>query len=178
MMEPACTRNGGHEWPDGGCLHCGWSREETLADDLAAARAIRERLTRAQGLALWPLVAVHHGHLSALLADRDALERERDDARRAQRYAEVTLRDRTLDHKEHDDPQVLRTLGFWPDCKCGACYAIHCLDVALSDLAAARGLLHDILRWHGDTIDARDPGLFKRAAHIAATPEREPGAAR
>jgi hypothetical protein len=56
---------------------------------------------------------------------------------------------------EHDPPSSLRTLGFWPDCSCGECWAIHCLDEAMSkqdkaeaDAARGRELLEPFAkRW-------------------------------
>lgn len=86
-------------------------------------------------------------------------EAERDEAVRRARKAEITLRDRTLEHLAHDDPQVLRTLGHWPDCKCGACYAIHCLDIALSERDAAQHLFAQQERH-------RDELLAERSAMI------------
>jgi hypothetical protein len=49
-QEPACTRNGGHEMPDPGCLHCGWSPYESAGMDAARAKAIEECLQVAQDM--------------------------------------------------------------------------------------------------------------------------------
>jgi hypothetical protein len=72
-------------------------------DAMSDHDAIRERLTRAQGLALWPFVAVHHGHLSALLADRDALEGKLAECQRIDLEANRFYRLMNgLDEDDHD----------------------------------------------------------------------------
>lgn len=94
-------------------------------------------------------------------------EAERDEAVRRARKAEITLRDRTLEHLAHDNPQVLRTLGHWPDCKCGACYAIHCLDIALSERDAAQHLFAQQERHRDELLERhRDELLAERDAAL------------
>ena len=64
--------------------------------------------------------------------------------------ANITLRGRAHPASEpRDSPECLRTLGFWPDCGCSECYAIHCLDNAMAErdalqavIAAASNTLH------------------------------------
>lgn len=52
------------------------------------------------------------------------------------RKANIKLRDRAHPSAEpRDPPEVLASAGFWPDCGCGECYAIHCLGNALAQLA-------------------------------------------
>jgi hypothetical protein len=124
---------------------------------------IRERLTRAQGLALWPFVAVHHGHLAALLADRDALERER--RRLANVYAGICVR--------------LVRAGVTAFGDAGG--AIDMLaadrDALARDLAAARELLREAqdVIYDGKPNARTDIDLLRRIdTHLAATPERPP----
>lgn len=48
-----------------------------------------------------------------------------------------------------ESPDVLRTLGHWPECACVECYAIHLLDEAMSRATAAEArvrALHRTLR--------------------------------
>lgn len=64
--------------------------------------------------------------LRAQLAERDLELRK----------ANIKLRDRAHPASEpRDPPEVLASIGFWPDCGCGECYAIHCLGDALAQLA-------------------------------------------
>lgn len=75
------------------------------------------------------------------LADDAAAEIERLRAQLEEqslelRKANIKLRDRAHPSAEpRDPPEVLASAGFWPDCGCGECYAIHCLGNALAQLA-------------------------------------------
>lgn len=95
--------------------------------------------------------AYHYPHL--LNEAADALSTLRADLaakERALRKAEITIRQRQHPANEpRDPPNVLVTLGFWPDCGCGECYAIHCLDEQMtraehaeSEFAAVRELMN------------------------------------
>ena len=54
-------------------------------------------------------------------------------------HAQIPLADRKHPASEPRDSGVsLATLGFWPECGCGECYAIHCLGNALAENAALR----------------------------------------
>lgn len=82
----------------------------------------------------------------------ERLRAERADALRKLRLAEITLRDRAHPSSEpRDTPEVLADGGFWPDCGCGECYAIHCLGNALAERDAMRAerdaLRADALRY-------------------------------
>jgi hypothetical protein len=62
--------------------------------------------------------------------------------------AERTLRDRAHPAREpRDPPECLRTLGFWPDCGCGECYAIHCLDNAMAERDALRAEVSNLKQY-------------------------------
>ena len=68
--------------------------------------------------------------------------------------ANITLRGRAHPASEpRDSPECLRTLGFWPDCGCGECYAIHCLDNAMAERDALRADAERYrwLRQHGNS---------------------------
>src|SRR5689334_10597727 len=59
---------------------------------------------------------VHSEYVAETTAEILRLKREL-------RYAEVRLKDREHKGRPHDPPEVLRTLGFWPDCECCECWA-------------------------------------------------------
>lgn len=103
-----------------------------MADDEApidmtaseTARQAADELDRREGRALSAEAEIER--LRAQLAERDLELRK----------ANIKLRDRAHPASEpRDPPEVLASLGFWPDCGCGECYAIHCLGNALAQLA-------------------------------------------
>lgn len=78
------------------------------------------------------------------LAERvERLTAERDTLSRKLKLAEIKLRDSAHPASEpRDPPESLATLGFWPDCGCGECYAIHCLSEALGERNALQAKLY------------------------------------
>ena len=98
-------------------------------DNLADAAFWRDRATRAEAERdEWK----REQYLTFARAEK--AEAERDELRWKLRDAEITLRGRAHPADEpRDPPDVLRTLGFWPDCGCGECYAIHCLDKSMCE---------------------------------------------
>ena len=77
--------------------------------------------------------------IERLTAERDALSRKL-------RLAEIKLRDRAHPASEpRDPPECLATLGFWPECGCGECYAIHCLSEALGERDALQAKLDALI---------------------------------
>jgi hypothetical protein len=81
--------------------------------------------------------ALHH-KWAELLYERDALIRKL-------RTAEIKLSERAHPVTDpRDSPEVLASTGFWPECGCDACYAIHCLRNALAERDALRA---DAERW-------------------------------
>lgn len=91
----------------------------------------REDLTKAEAkiAELVERVTKFAGILSEKDAEIDRLE-EREAALKVElACAGAKLRDRAHPASDpRDPPEVLRTLGHWPDCGCGECYAIHLLD--------------------------------------------------
>lgn len=76
---------------------------------------------------------------AALAAQAEKHAAEIVEIARKLRMAEITLRDREHPASDpRDPPEVLRGLGFWPDCGCGECYAIHCLSAAMDEATALR----------------------------------------
>lgn len=131
------------------------------ADDLAARFPTLARIARSTGT-----VGYQQPDLNAELAPAYELL-----AAQAAQIANLTLRLEVEKRRhahgmskatEHDPPEVLATLGFWPECRCTECYAIEQLGMTLQRAERAERAEAECERLISERDGARDESAARQ----------------